>query len=593
MQCAFLPLSVIIVGVGDGKFTDMVKLNGDNGLKDASGTQIKRDLVQFVPFSRFKDNSPEELQREVLAKIPDQITEYIKLCDIKLTALVEVDISQMPSPSILTDDSEPIYEEPESPSTMKSWLRKADLFSEPIKLHYNEKNTTSSVAGGLITVFIILILVMLTGGNFIDLFTSNGLLSQTTLNFAIEPPSIPITPKNFMFSLTVWDVNDRATFKKNAIFNVQFTVVNYIRNATTGQQILVEQSIPLKFCQPSDYPTSLISSFRLLKLEQSLCPDYKNITMVGTYSSPIYTAFKVNVSQCINGTNPYIVCAPQDYIDKYIASIPKISVEVDFLNFALQELDYYNPIIPFIDSRTLVISNDNLARFTELFWRNVNIQTQQDIFGFGAPSSQNTIRFSGEISDQIYETTTSGTNYQYLLLVFRASNSEEVYFRYYNTLGDIAASLGAYWHILVFTLGFFVYKYNDSNFKAKISRELLINEARKNTNFYPQSKKISESRVLDNSTILDISQDSEIFEATEIDTKWEDSLKFSFLEVLGYTFFPCLLRTVHQKERKQIWNGLCQHYEKESDIQFLLEKLKGGDRIKQVFTQVFFFEIQK
>jgi len=45
-----LPLSVIIVGVGNAEFTNMVRLDGDNGLYSNQGKKAARDIVQFVPF---------------------------------------------------------------------------------------------------------------------------------------------------------------------------------------------------------------------------------------------------------------------------------------------------------------------------------------------------------------------------------------------------------------------------------------------------------------------------------------------------------------------------------------------------------------
>lgn len=45
-----LPLSIIIVGVGNAEFTNMVRLDGDNGLYNSHGKKANRDIVQFVPF---------------------------------------------------------------------------------------------------------------------------------------------------------------------------------------------------------------------------------------------------------------------------------------------------------------------------------------------------------------------------------------------------------------------------------------------------------------------------------------------------------------------------------------------------------------
>ena len=85
---SFLPLSVIIIGVGNADFTTMNVLDADdNPLVNSKGVKAARDLVQFVPFLKYESN-PEKLAQEVLAEIPRQIIEYYqqnKLDPIKLT----------------------------------------------------------------------------------------------------------------------------------------------------------------------------------------------------------------------------------------------------------------------------------------------------------------------------------------------------------------------------------------------------------------------------------------------------------------------------------------------------------------------------
>ncbi len=73
---AMLPLSVIIIGIGNADFSNMVVLDADdNPLVDSRGRTCVRDLVQFVPFNEFK-NDPKELARQVLEEIPRQIVEF-------------------------------------------------------------------------------------------------------------------------------------------------------------------------------------------------------------------------------------------------------------------------------------------------------------------------------------------------------------------------------------------------------------------------------------------------------------------------------------------------------------------------------------
>ncbi|XP_040083229.1 copine-6 isoform X1 [Oryx dammah] len=77
VRASRLPMSIIIVGVGNADFSDMRLLDGDDGtLRCPRGVPAARDIVQFVPFRDFKDASPSALAKCVLAEVPRQVVEY-------------------------------------------------------------------------------------------------------------------------------------------------------------------------------------------------------------------------------------------------------------------------------------------------------------------------------------------------------------------------------------------------------------------------------------------------------------------------------------------------------------------------------------
>ncbi|KAM9182251.1 copine-9 isoform 2-T2 [Mergus octosetaceus] len=84
-----LPMSIIIVGVGPAEFDAMEELDGDEVRVSSRGRYAERDIVQFVPFRDYVDDSGNQvlsmarLAKDVLAEIPEQLLSYMKTHDIK------------------------------------------------------------------------------------------------------------------------------------------------------------------------------------------------------------------------------------------------------------------------------------------------------------------------------------------------------------------------------------------------------------------------------------------------------------------------------------------------------------------------------
>ncbi|XP_076470545.1 copine-3-like [Babylonia areolata] len=76
-----LPMSIIIVGVGNGNFSSMKELEDskERPLRGPTGNIAERDIVQFVPFCQYKEKSAEDLALALMGKIPRQVEEYYKM----------------------------------------------------------------------------------------------------------------------------------------------------------------------------------------------------------------------------------------------------------------------------------------------------------------------------------------------------------------------------------------------------------------------------------------------------------------------------------------------------------------------------------
>ena len=76
IESSFLPLSIIIIGIGNEDFNQMKKLNFDEDiLINKKVNFVERDFVQFVEFNKYRNNTM-KLMQEVLGEIPKQVVKY-------------------------------------------------------------------------------------------------------------------------------------------------------------------------------------------------------------------------------------------------------------------------------------------------------------------------------------------------------------------------------------------------------------------------------------------------------------------------------------------------------------------------------------
>jgi len=90
VNASCLPMSIIIVGVGDADFTQMEILDSDNEKLRAGNQIAERDIVQFVPFNEIRKSGgqstlewEELLAEKVMEEVPYQVAEWMNARGMK------------------------------------------------------------------------------------------------------------------------------------------------------------------------------------------------------------------------------------------------------------------------------------------------------------------------------------------------------------------------------------------------------------------------------------------------------------------------------------------------------------------------------
>jgi hypothetical protein len=93
IEASHLPMSIVIVGVGNADFSKMDILDGDGKLLSGRTGTARRDIVQFVPYNKFRD--PIRLAAATLAELPSQFVSYMKAYGIRPKARVTTDVATL------------------------------------------------------------------------------------------------------------------------------------------------------------------------------------------------------------------------------------------------------------------------------------------------------------------------------------------------------------------------------------------------------------------------------------------------------------------------------------------------------------------
>ena len=137
VEGSFLPLSVVIVGIGNADFSNMVVLDGnENPLISNQNKKWMRDLVQFIHYNKYK-NDEKTLTKEILEEIPRQIIEYHTLNHIYPDNIREIARKNSMKYNYNNDNNN---------NNNNGWIGESviDLPTKSLLLLYNNKNNNNN-----------------------------------------------------------------------------------------------------------------------------------------------------------------------------------------------------------------------------------------------------------------------------------------------------------------------------------------------------------------------------------------------------------------------------------------------------------------
>ena len=108
VSASVLPLSIVIVGVGNANFDKMESLDADDDplRHSRTGEVMQQCIVKFVAFNEFRDQHISAIAKETLDEIPEQVSNFMSSNGIRPNAPVGETVQ--PAPGVHNTPSFPL-----------------------------------------------------------------------------------------------------------------------------------------------------------------------------------------------------------------------------------------------------------------------------------------------------------------------------------------------------------------------------------------------------------------------------------------------------------------------------------------------------
>lgn len=175
------------------------------------------------------------------------------------------------------------------------FLKNYDLFGHPITLTMKQGSTYKSVFGGVVSLIIEIVFLLLVLYSLIQLFSNKNLtISRDEINLGKSFGSLSLPPKELNFALK-FDQDSLNNWTLPFI-NISLIHVTQYRNETNIFK--VKNKISLNVCEIENFK-GVETDFKLLGLENALCPNFNSSILIqGSYEEKVFSYFQIKLTIC-------------------------------------------------------------------------------------------------------------------------------------------------------------------------------------------------------------------------------------------------------------------------------------------------------
>ena len=261
------------------------------------------------------------------------------------------------------------------------FMHNVDLYAKEAELYYKGNNKKSSLIGRIFTIIYILMYGAFFIYQLVRLLKRSDVTFYDSYAFTGEPPNIQLTKDNFYGGFALGNPLTLETYVDNSIYNVKA----YYRSGVKKGSHWSWTTIPLKIetCKLEKFGENYREIFKDKQIENLHCVTSLDQLLQGHLTYDAYSYFLVKFFPCDNSTENNFSCKPSSVIKSYLAQT--------FVTFKMEDIDLtpqlYDSPIQLRGKEVSANIESNLFKEVHSFLQVVNIETDEDIIGFGIFSS--------------------------------------------------------------------------------------------------------------------------------------------------------------------------------------------------------------
>ncbi|CAD8090733.1 unnamed protein product [Paramecium sonneborni] len=316
------------------------------------------------------------------------------------------------------------------------FLRKIDMFGQPVSLKFNGHSKHQTEVGGLASIATITVVFLFFSSNIISFINKGELSAIVVNNFEEIPQFISLSGER---TLAVGFNN----ISQSTYFNVT------LQQITIENQIITNKTlITIGKCRPEQFQIASADSLQTYQTDHFLCLEQNQYLYFGQNDSKKYEVHLI-ISKCQNNQSS---CIPDQNLEDQIFNVQLIfqnqvvnpmEVSEQYIQTFLDDT-YSIKFVPntFSKEQELLITQYDLNNDESIIYENVH---QSQAYAVDSRDSKQVVNIDNDV---------------YASFIFKKNKLKYTVNRSYQKITDLLARLGGFLKISFFILGFVIQIYN-------------------------------------------------------------------------------------------------------------------------------------